>query len=60
MQDDSATCGPAFNKRLKPVASQLGSAAASDESALAAGAEFLNIIASAFADWDHIVMEKPD
>ncbi len=60
MDDDSATCGPAFNKRLKPVASQLGSAAGSDESALAAGAEFLNVIATALAEWDHIVMEGLD
>jgi hypothetical protein len=60
MDDDSATCGPAFNKRLKPVASLLGSAAGSDESALAAGAEFLNVIATAFAEWDHIVMEGLD
>ena len=57
MDDDSATCGPAFNKRLTAVASQLGSAAGSDESALATGAEFLNVIATAFAEWDHIVME---
>lgn len=53
MDDDSATCGPVFNKRLKPVASQL-------ESALAAGAAFLNVIATAFAEWDHIVMEGLD
>lgn len=60
MDDDSAACGPAFNKRLKPVASQLGSAAGSDESALATAAEFLLIIATAFAEWDHIVMEGRD
>jgi len=60
MDDDSATCGPAFNKRLKPVASQLGSAAGSDETALAAGAEFLQVIATAFAQWDQIVMEGRD
>jgi hypothetical protein len=60
MDADAASCGPAFNRRLKPVASQLGSAAGSDESALAAGADFLTIVATAFAEWDHIVMEGLD
>ena len=57
MDDDPASCGPAFTKRLKPMEQQLGAAGASDAAALGAGATFLGIIHKAFQEWDQIVME---
>jgi hypothetical protein len=54
--DDAASCGKAFNERLAPLSSQVGSAAASDDAALGAGAAFLGTIEQALVDWDHIVM----
>jgi hypothetical protein len=56
--DDSASCGIAFNRRLKPMQGLLPTAATSDDAALGAAAVFLNIIETAFNDWDQIVMER--
>ena len=58
MDDDSASCGRAFTKRLAPVQGMLGSASTSDDAALAASAAFLLIVEKAFAEWDQIVMDK--
>jgi hypothetical protein len=57
MDDDSASCGRAFARRLEPVQAMLGSASSSDEAALSASATFLLIVDKAFAEWDQIVME---
>jgi hypothetical protein len=56
--DDSESCGVAFNNRLKPMRGLLGNAAASDDAALGSAAAFLSLVDKAFAEWDKIVMEK--
>jgi hypothetical protein len=58
MDEDPDSCGYALSKRFKPMQAMLGSAAASNESALTAGATFLLTVKTAFDEWDQIVMEK--
>jgi hypothetical protein len=55
---DVDSCGLELSRRFAPVRAMLGSAASSDETALAAGAAFLLTVDKAFTDWDQIVMSK--
>jgi len=57
--DDWVTCGPAMQKRLKPMQGVLGNARGSSDAALGAAAAFLQIAEKAFKEWDKIVVEKP-
>jgi len=58
--DDKASCGPAFTRRLKPMQGLLASGATTDDAALGSAAAFLSILEKAFAEWDQIVMEKEE
>lgn len=52
------TCGPALQKRLKPMQNVLANARGSSDAALGAAAAFLQIAEKAFQEWDKIVVEK--
>src|SRR5207248_4002137 len=58
--DDKESCGPAFNRRLRPVQALLASGAATDDAALGTAAAYLSTLEKAFAEWDQIVMEKTE
>ncbi len=58
LDDPRWPCGPALQRRLRPLQSIAKSAGTSPDSALAAAAALLLTVDQAFTEWDAIVMEK--
>jgi hypothetical protein len=58
LDDPRWPCGPALQRRLRPLQSMVKSAGTSPTSALAAAAALVLTVDQAFTDWDAIVMEK--
>jgi Domain of unknown function (DUF4157) len=58
LDDPRWPCGPALQRRLRPLQSMVKSAGTSPDSALAAAAAMLLTVDQAFTEWDAIVMEK--
>lgn len=58
LDDPRWPCGPALQRRLRPLQSTVKSAGTSIDAALAAGAAAVVTVAEALKDWDAIVIEK--
>jgi len=58
LDDPRWPCGPALQRRLRPLQSMVKRAGTSPDAALAAAAALLLTVDQAFTDWDAIVMEN--